>query len=160
MTPWRRRAALVPLPLALVTGGALLWRTVPTDRDLVVDLGDPAGVRRVAVTYWRLDAPDERGGFSHVFSGSAPRRLHHPVSLRPGEHVVEIRVERSASAGRLESAVERHVSITGREVIVFAAPLAPRAEAGLIGERSLASAEPVPRPCSAGCPGGNSPKFP
>jgi len=160
VTPWRRRAALVLLPLALVTTGFLLWRTIPTDRDLVIDLGDPAGVRRVAVTYWRVDAPDERGGFSRVFATSAPRRLHHPVSLRPGNHVVEIRVERFASHDGLENTVKRHVSITGREVIVFAPPLAPRAEVSRLGERFLERAEPVPRECSAGCPGGNGPEFP
>ncbi|GEM_PF-3732849 len=144
MTSLRRRAAFVLLPLAVVTGGALLWGKLPMERDLVIDLGEPAGVRRVAVNYWRVDAPEERAGFSHVFSAQAPRRLRHPVSLRSGDHVVEIRVERSTANDRLESTVERHVSITGREVIVFAAPPAPRGDPSLTGVRSPLTAEPVP----------------
>jgi len=111
--------ALALLPVALLAGGALLWRAAPTDRKLVIDLGDPSAVRRVAVTYWRVDAPDERGGFSFAFPASPPPRLRQRVSLRDGEHIIEVRVERSAGGVQDESTVARHLSISGREVVVF-----------------------------------------
>ncbi len=122
----RRRVALVLLPVALVAGGWLLWRQAPTDRDLIIDLGDPAAVRRVAVTYWRAEAPDERGGFSRNFAASPPRQIRQPVSLRAGEHLVEVRVEWSTNGTQSDSTVTRHVSITGNDVVVFGPVPEPR----------------------------------
>ncbi len=149
MIPVRHRVALVLLPVALVAGGWLLWRTAPTDRDLVIDLGDPAAVRRIAVTYWRADAPDERGGFSRTFAASPPQRIRQPVSLRMGEHLVEVRVERFTDGARSDSTVTRHVSITGNDVVVFGPAPEPQhgdsaAFVGSSRSREPALSEPHP----------------
>ncbi|MBN2193466.1 MAG: hypothetical protein JW751_11685 [Polyangiaceae bacterium] len=119
MTPIRRRVASVLLILGLVAVGLSFWAAAPTEYLLVVDLGEPALVRRMAVTYWSVRDPDLKAGFSQAFSVTPPRRVSHAISATHPELMLRIEVERDFAGRRESTTTERRVSLVGREVTVF-----------------------------------------
>jgi hypothetical protein len=117
----------------MVLSASLLLRSLPTERVLTVDLGDPEGVRRVTVTWCRTDMPEDRSGFSQSFGGDVPRRIEHHVSLRDGEHRMEVRVERRAGDASSESVVEHWVDVRSDQLLLHGPARAESTQNGVSG---------------------------
>lgn len=119
MTSNRRRCAAFLLAAGLLGAGAVLWRGAPAERDVIIDLGDPQGLKRVEMTYWPASDPEQRTTVVHSFGAVAPARIQHRGRIPAGDGVFSFRITRELGGVREDTELERRIAVVGSEVVVF-----------------------------------------
>jgi len=128
--PWRRFAPIL-LVLAALLAYRFLAPELPSDHEVVYELGGLADdLRRLEVAWREPETPDEPPvlhGTWHFAKGRAPSRLHATVRLPEREWEVDVRLEREPPAESLQ--ITRRVRLRDGTNYV-----------------SLEGAEPAPQP--------------